>query len=353
MAFESGRGRNIGLDRHGFVTQTVRGINSSQGRWFRLTFRGLPQDQFSVEKDNLVMKVEFFAGSAAFDGKVKHIYSIVQQQRKDFSVNGDGNKNGAASWHTYQLDFLLPSPQIDTVRLSVAFGDGDAGATVQSQFFVTGFSLVRIDGPEPVDVANANAVLAQPDHLIPIGGRWFYRTDTDHASAPATFNYTNADRLIYHDDRWSAPFAGSMTSYLRAGDKDLEGNIAQHDQFIPDNVTVSFDAKSMIIHTKGLPNHPTGKFPQEGFGNHNYIQEQSATYYIPLNPGENPRHQVTTKDNSNDALNMGPIGIAANGVVFFNPFDANSKDATSMMDYCCERIPVPMVCITITSTRSA
>ncbi len=32
---------------------------------------------------------------------------------------------------------------------------------------------------------------------------------------------------------------------------------------------------------------------------------------------------------------MGPIGIAANGVVFFNPFDASSQDASSIMDYCC------------------
>jgi hypothetical protein len=32
---------------------------------------------------------------------------------------------------------------------------------------------------------------------------------------------------------------------------------------------------------------------------------------------------------------MGPIGIAANGVVFYNPFDANSQDASNMMDACC------------------
>jgi hypothetical protein len=32
---------------------------------------------------------------------------------------------------------------------------------------------------------------------------------------------------------------------------------------------------------------------------------------------------------------MGPIGIAINGVVFFNPFDAQSTDATDLMDRCC------------------
>ena len=70
----------------------------------------------------------------------------------------------------------------------------------------------------------------------------------------------------------------------------------------------------MVIHTHALPNHPTGKFPGE---NPNYIQEKNATYYIPLEPKENPNHIVTALDNSNRALPMGPIGIAANGVVFF------------------------------------
>jgi hypothetical protein len=32
---------------------------------------------------------------------------------------------------------------------------------------------------------------------------------------------------------------------------------------------------------------------------------------------------------------MGPIGIASNGVVFFNPFDAGMEDATDLMDRCC------------------
>jgi hypothetical protein len=32
---------------------------------------------------------------------------------------------------------------------------------------------------------------------------------------------------------------------------------------------------------------------------------------------------------------MGPIGIAANGIVFFNPFDMGNTDASNMMDRCC------------------
>jgi hypothetical protein len=73
-----------------------------------------------------------------------------------------------------------------------------------------------------------------------------------------------------------------------------------------------------------------------GFGNPNYITEQVRTFYFPLTPKENPQHiALIGVNNSNHALPMGPIGLAANGVVFFNPFDANSQDATDLMDRCC------------------
>jgi hypothetical protein len=335
VTFESGLASNSLALRHGSVSQEVTAMNTTQGRWFRFSFRGLPQDNFSVEGNNLFIQVEYLAGSKFYDGKIKRIYDLVQQQRRDLATNGDSHHGGAATWHTYQLDFMLPDPTIDRVRLSVKFDHGNASTTNQSQFFVTDFSLIHIDGPTLETVGDTTATANRPANLIPIGGRWFYKPDPQHPTVPAIFNYTNADRLIYHDNAWSAPFAGCMTSYLRAGNKTLDGTIASHDQFVPDNVTVSFDSTSMIIHTKGLPNHPTGKFPQEGFGNPNYIQEQSATYYIPLNPKENPSHKVTAQDNSNHALNMGPIGIAVNGVVFFNPFDASSMDASNFMDFCC------------------
>ncbi len=90
---------------------------------------------------------------------------------------------------------------------------------------------------------------------------------------------------------------------------------------------------------RNLPNHPTSKFPStrdSGDRNPNYIQEQDATYVIPLKPERNPS-AVAMKDrtNSNRALPMGPIGVAVNGVVFFNPFDMGMVDATDLMDRCC------------------
>jgi hypothetical protein len=323
--------------RHGSVAQTVSGLDAKAGRWFRFMFRGLPQDQFAVEGDNLLMQAEFFAngGLVSFDGKAKPLYRLVQQDRKDLAVNGDGRTGGAAVWRTYALDFMLPSPLVDQVRLSVAFDHGVAKAATQAEFFVTDFSLVRIEGPAPTAAGSPHATGERPANLLPLGGRWFYEAAPGETAAPKVFDYSNADRLIYHDDKWSAPFAGNMSTWLRAGDKGLDGQVVTQDQFVADNVTVSCDATSLIIHTKSLPNHPTGKFPEGNGGNPNYIQEQLATYYLPLNPVENPGHVATSVDNSNRALHMGPIGIAANGVVFFNPFDADSQDASNIMDFCC------------------
>ncbi|HWB54016.1 MAG TPA: YHYH protein, partial [Tepidisphaeraceae bacterium] len=334
VVFESGPDAIDHGNRQGFVTQTVTSIDAHAGRWFRFTFRGLPQDHFSVSPDGLFMKVEYFTGNAPDDGKVKPIYWLVQQQRRDLSINGDYHHGGAASWHTYQLDFMLPSSQVNRLRLTVGFDHGNATQTDQSEFFVTDFSLTRIDGPEPTEVGNPHAVEERPANLIAIGGRWFYKTAPGESSIPKVFDYKNSNRLIYHDNRWSAPFEGSMSSYLRPGEKDFDGNIVTKDKFVPDNVTVSFDATSMIIHTKGIPNHPTGKFPQS-HGNPNYIQEQDNTFYIPLNPKENPDHVAVNANDENRALPMGPIGVAINGVVFFNPFDAGMGDASNYMDYCC------------------
>jgi len=56
---------------------------------------------------------------------------------------------------------------------------------------------------------------------------------------------------------------------------------------------------------------------------------------IPLEPQVNPRHVAMESGNQNGALPMGPIGMAVNGVPFFNPFDAGAEDAVWRLDRCC------------------
>jgi hypothetical protein len=320
----------------GAVTQTVNGIEWSNGRWYRFTFRGLPERNFTVTDDALNMKVEFYGsdGTITYDAKARQIYPLVQKARTDLTVNGVRHQNGAEVWRTYQLDFVLPFPQVHQLKLSAGFDHGAATAARDSEFLVTDFSLVKIPESPSIDaITRTNkAVVPVYEQLLPLGGHWFYAANSDETSPPVKFGNRNADRLLYHDAGYSAPFAGNCTAWLLKGDRDSSGKVATADRLIEDNVTITFDSTSLIMHTHGLPNHPTGLFP--GL-NPSYITEQNSTYYIPLNPTENAKHIITTTDNSNHALPMGPIGVALNGVVFFNPFDANSEDAADLMDRCC------------------
>ena len=150
----------------------------------------------------------------------------------------------------------------------------------------------------------------------------------------------NADRLLYleGDDRYLNPFAENMSAMLKKGYLDVKGNLVEKDELIPDNVTITFDASALLLHAHNLPNHPTAKFPSPPGSfdrNPNYIQEQDATFRLPLKPEHNPAAQAMDLHNTNRALPMGPIGVAINGVVFFNPFDAGMTDATDLMDRCC------------------
>lgn len=89
-----------------------------------------------------------------------------------------------------------------------------------------------------------------------------------------------------------------------------------------DNVKVTYTEAYMIVKSEGLPDdHSTGIFPNDD--NPSKIQEQSYMFRIPLHPiiDQSPQYAEPTD------LPMGPIGIALNGVPFFNPFAVEGKDA--------------------------
>jgi hypothetical protein len=319
------------------VSQVVGVPDAAIGKWYRFTIRGLPESGFSVADDALEMKVVFLGadGTTQYDGKSKKIFPQIEKARKDLTVNGDRHRRGAEVWQTYSLDFVVPFGQVRKLDLSVDFQNGTGKPGSESAaFLVSHFSLVAIPDPagESPTTRPSAAIVPAYDHLIPLGGRWFYAAGAGESKAPAKFDGGNADRLLYHDSGYSAPFAGNTGAWLRKGNLDTGGATATEDRYVADNLTITLDAKSLAIHTHGLPNHPTGQFPGE---NPNAIQEQNSTYYLPLNPTVNPKHVVTDKNNSNQALNMGPIGVAINGVVFFNPFDAGNMDASNIMDFCC------------------
>ena len=328
----------------GAVSQFVRGLDQSMGRWITFRFRGLAEDGFSVPDDSLKMKIEFYSknGTDYLDCASRPIYREIERDRRDLTVNGDYQRGGAAVWRSYELEELLPFPEVDAVRISVAYDQGVATQPQHAAFLIDDFSLVqrarsltgRVD---PADRIPAAPTSAPPDtaRLTSLGGRWYYdplpgeTADASHL----TVTEENADRLYYQSDRLINPFLNNMTAWLRAGYKDGQGNIVTQDRLVPDNVVLNFQGDGFLtVKSKNLPNHPTARFP--GF-NPSYIQEMSRTYRLPLEPVLNPNAVAMDDSDRNRALPMGPIGIAVNGVVFFNPFDANMRDAASIMDYCC------------------
>ena len=83
-----------------------------------------------------------------------------------------------------------------------------------------------------------------------------------------------------------------------------------------DEVRLSHDRDHLVMESQGYPNHPTAIFPNSG--NPNAIRVQEFTFRLPLVP---QRAEKITR------LPMGPIGVALNGVVFFNPFECPARSA--------------------------
>jgi hypothetical protein len=323
----------------GSLSTSVTGLRAADGRWFRLRIRGLAQESFRVGDDDLLLKVEFFSnnGRNSLDHVGKKIFGQIERERKD--LRDAEHPLGRETWRSYTLDFKTPFPEVDTLRLSLSFGNGQGGKA-RAEFWVDEFELLRIN--EPADYVPPPQVAkgAPPSlkSLVPLGGRWYFDPRGGDKQPPAQFDRSNDERLFYLAGRLETPFAGNMTSWLRPGFKDRSGQYVREDRFVPDSVVIQFTKTHLIMRSKNLPNHPTAVFPdRDGAidGNPHVIREQQHTWYLPLEPKENPAHVAMNKTNSNHALPMGPTGVAVNGVVFFNPFDAGSISALSRLDRCC------------------
>jgi hypothetical protein len=339
--------------RAGAMRQTVTNVSAAGGRWFRFRIRGLAQDGFHVQRDDLFLKVEFFrdAGKNSLDSIKTFIYPQVERERDSFRDPQTNARLGTAAWHSYELVFRTPFPEVDTFELTVGFDRG-IGRAKQAEFWINEFELVPI--PDPEDFAahtKFKAATSKPEPtretLIPVGGRWYYdprgaggqlSSSKGPAATPTHFDASNADRLYYQTDHFEAPFADNMQAWLRKGWLDRDGKLMRQDRLVKDNVTLEFTKSDLIVRSHNLPNHPTAVFPDRWRaldGNPNYIQEQRQTWRIPLEPRVNPDHVAIDPQNENGALPGGPIGVAVNGVIFFNPFDADSVEAIWRLDRCC------------------
>ena len=96
-----------------------------------------------------------------------------------------------------------------------------------------------------------------------------------------------------------------------------------------DNVKVTTTDKHWIVASDGIPTHKTGTFPNAK--NPNTIQKQNYRFVIPREPHKAAK--ITP-------LPMGPIGVAVNGIPFYNPYNAEGRNAVEGMfaetfDSCC------------------
>jgi hypothetical protein len=98
------------------------------------------------------------------------------------------------------------------------------------------------------------------------------------------------------------------------------------------NVQVTFTNDLMIVRSDGIPTHQTGDFPNRD--NPNRILKQDYTFKIPLKPRV-ADHPTPTP--------MGPIGVAINGIPFYNERNREGQDAVKLevFDSCCGH-PDPM-----------
>ncbi len=93
-----------------------------------------------------------------------------------------------------------------------------------------------------------------------------------------------------------------------------------------DNVKVTFTETLMIVESDGIPNHKTGEFPNAS--NPNRILKQHYQFKIPLKP------RIADKPTRTP---FGPIGVALNGIPFYNQYNREGQDAVRMevFDSCC------------------
>ena len=153
------------------------------------------------------------------------------------------------------------------------------------------------DGPSATRPGEVSA-----EGLKPIGGHWLVR----EGPTPSYF-YNDGDRVV------------DLFSY-HILDSNKDG--------IP-NLKLSHDGAFLEVESQGYPNHPTAVFPNSR--NPNTIRVQRFRFRLPL---------VPKKADKITRVPMGPIGMALNGVVFFNPFEAGGMNAIEgysevWLDSCC------------------
>jgi hypothetical protein len=321
-------------------------LPDSSNRWFQFGIRLLASESFAQPAQRVILRASFAAraGAVPLDSVTRHLQSLIAKDLTDLRDPGTHPSLGSTTWRWYTLDFKTPFPEVDTVRLSLELvpAEGADNNPSPGTLLVGDWELTPIPAqPSAKDSTLRPEIPAsRAGEMIPIGGRWHVLPEGASRAIPETFSHANAHRLLYLSENFEAPFFGNMDAWLRKGQLNREGKTATDDVYFPDNLTIQVVGEDLVLTSRGIPNHPTATFPDvERFldGNPNPVQEKRSAFHLPLKPRQNAS-AIAMKDgaNTNQALPPGPIGVANNGIVFFNPFDhILDGDAVWRLDRCC------------------
>lgn len=315
-------------------------------RWFQFGIRVLASESFAKPEHRVILRASFAAreGTVPLDSVTRHLQTLIATDLTNLRDPATNPSLGNSTWRWYTLDFKTPFPEVDTVRLSLELVPAEASnnAPPPSTLLVGDWELTPIPAQQSTKDSTLRPQLSasHAGEMIPLGGRWYVLPEGASQTVPETFSQANAHRLLYLAETFEAPFFGNMDAWLRKGQLDREGKTATEDIYLPDNLTIQVVGEDLVLTSRGIPNHPTATFPDvERFldGNPNPVQEKRSTFRLPLKPRQNP-NAIAMNDgaNTNHALPPGPIGVASNGIVFFNPFDhILDADAVWRLDRCC------------------
>lgn len=315
-------------------------------RWFRFAIRALASETFSKPDHRVVLRASFFTqqGLSPLDSVTRHLQTLLATDLANLRDPGANRALGTPTWRWYTLDFRTPFPEVDTVALSLELSAGESSGPDLSAgtILVCDWDLTPIPAPQTTkdSTPRPERTTALPSNMIPLGGRWFVLPEDASRTVPETFSQANAHQLLYLAETLEAPFFGNMDAWLRKGQLNQDGAPVSEDVHIEDNLTIQVVGEDLVLTSRGIPNHPTATFPDVERvldGNPNPVQEKRSTFHLPLKPRQNAS-AIAMKDgaNTNQALPPGPIGVANNGIVFFNPFDhILDGDAVWRLDRCC------------------
>lgn len=334
-------------DPHSPSTASIRiSLPDPSQRWFRFGIRALASESFSKPEHRIVLRASFAAreGTSPLDSVTRHLQTLIATELENLRDPATNSSLGSSTWRWYTLDFRTPFPEVDTVNLSLELSSGkaDGPRDLSGTILICDWELAPIPAQptarDSTERPRISATLAS--EMIPLGGRWYVLPEENSRTVPETFSQANAHRLLYLAEHFEAPFLGNMDAWLRKGQLDRDGNPVKEDLYLQDNLTIHVAGENLVLNSRGIPNHPTATFPDvERFldGNPNPVQEKRSTFHLPLKPHRNPT-AIAMKDgaNTHHALPPGPIGVANNGIVFFNPFDhILDADAIWRLDRCC------------------